>query len=144
MAKFKIGHHSSDWGTGGRSEFERQQLALQQTIRRLGYDRVPVNDETLRPFLKALWDFAKGHHEKVWTFDTPGQGPPGRLYMGLVGGMTIIHPLSRSFQAKLLTMYSRAEIERAKPVFQLGKGGQCTLYFEGVWVPAEALDGRTH
>jgi hypothetical protein len=128
----------------GRSDFERTQIALRNTVARLSYDKVPINDESLRPFLKQLWNFAKEADEKVWTFDTPGQGAPGRLYMGLMGGMTIIHPLSKAFQAKLLERFSRIEIERAKPVFVLGKGGLCTLYFENVWVPSAALDGLKH
>jgi len=137
-------HRSSSGNRGGRSDFERAQRGLQQTIERAGFDKMPINDETLRPFLKVLWNFAKAHDERVWTFDTPSDGPPGRLFHGLVGGVTIIHPLSKALQAKLLKEFPRNEIERAKPVIQLQKGGQMAVYFSGVWTPIAALDNQTH
>jgi hypothetical protein len=134
-------HRHSSGHKGGRSEFEKIQRDIARTVKRLGYDKMPLNDETLRPFLAALWEFAHANGTKLYTADTPAH--PGKLFQCLISDDPfVLKALANKLQEELLAKFPRAEVDRAKPVFVVGKTS--VLYFEAVYTPLEALDGRKH
>jgi len=137
-------HKRSSGNRGGASDFEKWQRELAQTVKRVGFDNLPINDETLRPFLLTLWGFGQAQKEKIWSIDTPGEGPPGRIFQAIVGPVQVAFPLSKKLHEILLEKFAREEIKRAKPVFQLQASGTAAFYFSGVWTPVEALGGQRH
>jgi hypothetical protein len=121
-------------------QFRREQADLVKLIKDTGgFDQVPINDETLRPFLQTLWNIGEKNGEVVWCFDTPEF--PDRIYHGLRGDPKKVDKIALKLQAELLVKFSRAEIRRAKPVYIKGTNTSM-LHFEGVWIPKAALASR--
>ena len=136
--------HRRSSGSSGGNEFERTQRDLAALVHKVGFDDLPLNDDTLRPFLLLLWDFCQRHQERLWTFDLASGATAGRLYHGLAKATWC---RSRSLHTKLIDReltekFPLAEIRRAKPIFTIGNPS--VVYFEGVWTPAAALASRRH
>lgn len=134
-------HRHSSGHRGGRSDFEKAQLDLQRTVKRLGFDKMPLNDEKWRPLMAMLWGFTEARGQMVHVFDMAQY--PGRLYCGVVGNDAIVlKKFANDLQAALLRAFPREYVTEAHPVFTIGKLSLC--YFENVWTPSAALDGRRH
>lgn len=121
-------------------QFRRDQKAIADLVVASGFDHVPLNDDTLRPFLTRMWDAATRHDITVWVFDVPQF--PERLYHGLRGSKKQMMAVAKELQSELLTNYPREEIARARPIVTVAK--VTTLYFEGVWIPKAVLKGRSN
>ena len=134
-------HRRSSGHKGGKSQFEKDQQDLQKLVKELGFDGLPINDESLRPFLAFLWGFGEARGHKVWTFDQP-RDYPDRLYHGLVGSVVPLKSLADDMAEALKKSPLWGDIGRAKPVFTVGRIATC--YFEGVWTPKSALASRRH
>lgn len=117
--------------------FQREQEALAAMVKRVGWDALPLNDDSLRPFLAKLWDAGASSGMKVWSFDRPDQGITDRLYHGLIASRSKLEPVAQKLQTELMAIYSREEIARALPIFNPSK--PAVLYFEGVWTPKSAF-----
>ena len=138
-------HRRSSGSRGGKSEFERTQLDLQALVRKIGFDNLPLNDETLRPALKILWDFAQAHNERVWVFDMADNDVSrGQLHHALMGDVVKCGALSRELGELLEANLSKEDLKRLHPVFTLKSGGGAILYFEGVYIPTAALASKRH
>lgn len=134
-------HRRMSRQTRGKSQFEQDQLDLQRMVQKVGFDDLPINDESLRPFLKQLWDTGQRHGYKVFTFDIPQQWPD-RFFHGLLGSAVQLKKVADEIQFDLLKVYTPEQIARAVPVFKVAKMSVC--YFEGVWTPKAALASRRH
>lgn len=135
-------HRRSSGHKGGRSELEKLQTALQRTVARLGYDKIPLNDDSLRPFLEVLWRHGTAHGLMVYMGDIPKKFP-GRFFCCLTTDDVFkMKAVSDAIGAELKARFSTEEIRRAVPVIKIGSPAVC--YFEGIWTPADALDGRMH
>ena len=121
---------------------ERTQRDLAALVHKVGFDDLPLNDDTLRPFLLLLWDFCQRHQERLWTFDLASGATAGRLYHGLAGNLVPLKALHTKLDRELTEKFPLAEIRRAKPIFTIGNPS--VVYFEGVWTPAAALASRRH
>jgi hypothetical protein len=134
-------HRHSSGHKGGRSEFEKIQLDLARTIKRLGYDKMPLNDEKWRPLLAFLWGFTEANKQMIMIGDTAQF--PGRLYSLMSSDNAIeLKKFADKLQEALLKAFPREYIDEAKPVFAVGR--MSVLYFENVYTPIAALDGRSH
>lgn len=134
-------HRRMSRQTRGKSRFEQEQRDLQRLVREFGYDSLPINDETLRPFLAFLWGFGEARGYKVHTFDIPPRYTD-RLFHGLIGSAIPLKSLADDMAEALKRSPLWADIGRAKPVFTIGRTSSC--YFEGVWTPKAALASRRH
>jgi hypothetical protein len=134
-------HRRMSRQTKRKGEFERDQDALQRLVNKVGFDALPVNDDTLRPFLAFLWGFGEARGYKVFTFDEP-RLHPDRLYHGLMGSASPLKSLADDMAEALKKGPLWPDIGRAKPVFKVGRISVC--YFEGVWTPKAALASRRH
>jgi len=119
-------------------EFVRDQQAYVELVKTVGYDNLPLNSETWRPLMNALWRAAELHKLKVWAFDISAH--PGRLYNGLRGPPKKVVRCADDLQAALLGLYTRDELKAAHPM--IVPGPPTSLYFEGVWTPKAALPSR--
>ncbi len=135
-------HRSSSGRKGGRSEFEKIQRQLQRTVERLGYDKLPLSDESLRPFLEILWRIGRARGLAVNTIDIEKYAGERLYYALLTDDAPKLMRIANEIKVELLVKYSLEEIKRAVPVILPSKTS--VLYFEGVWTPVEALDGRHH
>lgn len=121
-------------------DFQREQRDFAALVKRVGFDKIPLNDEKWRPLTALLWKTSQRERLRVWVFDTAQY--PDRLYQGLMAPRRQITRIALTMNSALLNLYSMLELRAAQPV--LTRTNPSHLYFEGVWTPKEALSSRRH
>lgn len=124
-----------------KDQFVQEQRDLQRLVKNIGFDNLPINDESLRPFLLQLWETGERHGYKIIVFDVP-QMWSDRFFFGLSGTAVQLKKVADELQLDLLKTYTREQIDRVVPVFTIGKISVC--YFQGIWTPKEVLLSRRH
>ena len=120
----------------GLSEFQTAQRDLQAMVKRLGHNKLPLNDDTLRPFLAHLWTFAEKRNVQISTFNIPRESHD-QLYCGPVGDLVPIMAMAGALMQELYATFAPGEIVRARLTVAAGK--TAALYFASVWTPMESL-----
>lgn len=118
---------------------------LAKALAAASLDTVPLNDESARPLLLAFMEFAKANANGLTIFD---QGPPGapqtKFYLGILGPLAKVAPLLAPLQSMLLEKFGLDHVAPWRPVCQLFAGGQGLIFFDRIWIPADALGTRRH
>lgn len=138
-------HKRSSGHKGGASEFERTQKAIQRTVERLGWEKLPLNDEIYRESLQELWEFAKAHGTTIMAIGDDAH--PDRIYHGLASEDPFeMKRWSDELADEMINNgagFTVEDIKRIyKPVLTIGK--MSFMYFENIWTPVSMLDGRKH
>jgi hypothetical protein len=141
-------HRRSSGATGGRGIVPPVLRDFDRYVKKYGYSKIPLHDETLRPLLGVLWRVQEQVPEvMVVCFDLgKGDEPITRLYPGLQMPVTVITKVQTILTEELKSDACRA-IALASPggvgqIELMLKGGQGLAYHKQLWCPADALGKR--
>ena len=128
------------------TQYEQAQRDLWHAINKQGgMEKVTLSDDSLRPLALKLVDYGKANGHMLAAFDwNRGDRTVERIYLGFITQLTDAVKLDQAIQAAARVDGLIDLLKASSPVVRVAGGGRAAVFFEKLFIPAEALHSRRH